>query len=99
MIKHVVLFKFKSFSNDEEKNSKCKEIKNALLDLDDKIEELLSIEVGINTNPNESYDLSLITTFNSTEALHTYAVHPDHLKVGAIIREVLNERACVDYTM
>ncbi|TAJ13417.1 Dabb family protein [Marinilabiliaceae bacterium JC017] len=99
MIKHVVLFKFKSFSNDEEKNTKCEEIKNALLALDNKIEELLSIEVGINSNPNESFDLSLITTFNSMEALHTYAVHPDHLKVGAIIREILEERSCVDYTI
>ncbi|MBK3517857.1 Dabb family protein [Carboxylicivirga marina] len=99
MIKHIVLFKLKSFANNEEKASKLIEIKECLLSLKDKVNELLSIEVGINSNPNENFDIALDTSFNSMEDLEKYAKHPDHLAVGKIIREVLEERSCVDYEM
>jgi len=99
MIKHIVLFKLKNFPNEAAKAEKMDEIKAALMGLADKVEVLKSIEVGLNSNPNEKFDVALTTTFNSMEDLHTYAVHPDHVAAGAIIREVLVERACVDYEL
>ena len=97
MIKHIVLFKLKNFSDELSKIQKMAEIKGALMGLLEKVEVLKSIEVGINSNPNEKFDISLSTTFDSMNDLHTYAGHPDHIAAGAIVREVMEERACVDY--
>jgi len=97
MIKHIVLFKLKNFPNEATKAQKMDQIKAALMGLLEKVEVLKTIEVGLNNNPIEKFDIALTTTFNSMEDLRTYAVHPDHVAAGVIVREVLEERACVDY--
>lgn len=97
MIKHIVLFQMKAFSTEEEKQEKLKNLKRGLESLDGKIPGLLSIEVGININPAEQYDLALTTTFSSMSDLHAYAIHPEHMAVAVKIREVLEKRACVDF--
>jgi hypothetical protein len=97
MIKHIVLFKFVAFESEREKNDKLKEIEKALYSLKGKIDCLLSIEVGINVNPNEVFDMALTTTFNSMEDLDKYAKHPDHLEVAKLIGAVKADRACVDF--
>ncbi len=97
MIKHIVLFKLKSFENELTKAEKLNEIKKDLMALLDKVETLRSIEVGLNCNENEEFDISLTTTFNNMEGLEAYAKHPDHVAVSKIIREVLESRACVDF--
>jgi hypothetical protein len=96
MIRHIVLFKLNPFVAETEKLTKLQEIKIGLERLPTLIPEIKLLSVGINTNPAEQYDLSLLTEFNSIEDLHAYAVHPDHVAVGKIIREVLEARACVD---
>ena len=78
MIKHVVLFKFKSDIENSTKQQKMIAIRSDLLALKETINELRSVEVGININPEESYDIALTTTFDSMEALKAYAIHPDH---------------------
>jgi len=97
MIKHVVTFKFKPFLNDEKKTKKEQEIKVALLALKEKIEVLRSIEVGININPNEEFNLVLTTSFDKFEDIEAYAKHPAHLEVVELIKPVKAGRACVDY--
>ncbi|WP_016776016.1 Dabb family protein [Anaerophaga thermohalophila] len=94
MIKHIVLFKFKENLRSEEKLASIKE---GLEALPGKIESLKKMEVGINCNPEEKYDLALTAEVGDMEGLKAYAVHPEHLKIGAVIREILEERACVDY--
>ncbi len=96
MIRHIVLFKFKPFVSEEEKASKLEEIKKGLDALPALISELKLLKVGINMNPKEDYDLSLLSEFKSMKDLDTYAVHPEHVAVAKIIREVLEARACVD---
>ncbi|MGQ1888915.1 Dabb family protein [Thermophagus sp. OGC60D27] len=97
MIKHIVLFKFKSSTNEANKKSQILSIKTNLEALIDKTESLKKIEVGINCNDNEKYDMALTTEFEDMEGLKAYATHPEHLKVLAMIKEILVERACVDY--
>ncbi len=97
MIKHIVLFQLKPFENKETKDAKLAEIKSGLLELKEKVSVLKSIEVGLNTNPAEQFDIALTTTFDSMEDLEIYAKHPDHVAVGKIVREVLEARSCVDY--
>ena len=96
MIRHIVLFKFKAFDTEVAKIAKLQEIKSRLEALPELISEIKLLSVGINANPAEAYDLNLLTEFASMDDLHTYAVHPDHVAVGKIIREVLEARACVD---
>ena len=79
------------------KTAKTIEIKTALLNLLNTIEPLQSMEVGSNCNPNEKFDIALSTTFNNMDDLQLYAVHPEHLKVVTLIREVAESRSCVDY--
>lgn len=97
MIKHVVLFQLKEFSSNSEKVEKLNEIKLALEALPQKVNVINSLQVGVNINQSEEYDIVLSTTFNSLEDLGIYAKHPDHVAVSAIIRAVLEKRACVDF--
>lgn len=97
MIKHVVLFKLKEFATPTEKLNKMRQIKMGLENLRTIIPEISSIEVGLNTNPKEKFDISLITTHKTMEDLAAYAGHPHHLSVSKIIREVLEDRSCVDF--
>jgi len=94
MIVHIVMFNFKS-ENREENILKAKEMLEALVE---KIDPLLSMEVGIDFNGSErAMDLSLISTFETKEGLSTYAVHPAHLEVVAFIKEVTMLSKVVDY--
>jgi len=94
MVVHIVMFKFK----DENKESNIKETKLKLEALVDKINELKSIEVGVNfTDSDRAFDLSLYSTFDSKEDLKAYAIHPAHLEVVEFIKSVTSESKVVDY--
>ncbi len=94
MIVHIVMFKFK----EEEKVSNIEIVEKKLNELVQKIDELKSMEVGINfTESDRAFDLSLYSTFETKEDLKTYAVHPQHLKVVELIKSVTTESKVVDY--
>ena len=97
MIKHIVLFKLKKDIPDSERTAIMQNFKNALEALKTKIPCLLSIEVGLNANTEETYDIALTTTFETFEDLHHYASHPDHIAASSIIKDAKESRACVDY--
>ena len=94
MIVHIVMFDFKT-ENKAENIAKAKVMLEALVE---KIEPLLSMEVGIDFNGSErAMDLSLISTFETIEGLNEYATHPAHLEVVAFIKEVTELSKVVDY--
>ncbi len=94
MIVHIVMFDFKE-ADKKENITKTKEMLEAL---QEKIDPLLSMEVGVDFNGSErAMDLSLISTFETKEGLSTYATHPAHLEVVAFIREVTTASKVVDY--
>lgn len=95
MIKHVVTFKFKG--TPEEKKEVARKFAEALVQLPDDIPQLKSIEVGININPSESWDLVLTATAESLEDVAIYSAHPAHQAAVDIIAPYKEERACVDY--
>ncbi len=97
MIKHIVLFKFRTDISEAEKREKLSCIKTELEALIHKVETLQKMEAGINCNPDEEFDLALTSEFESMDDLKSYVAHPEHLKVGKIIRGILEKRACVDY--
>ena len=94
MIVHIVMFDFKE-ENKAENIAKTKVMLNALVE---KIEPLVSMEVGVDFNGSErAMDLSLISTFATKEGLSAYATHPAHLEVVAFIKEVTMLSKVVDY--
>lgn len=98
MINHVVLFKLKKYGSDSEKQNMISGIEDALLGLSGKIQELKYIEVGVNYElVSKSYDICLITHFETVEQLDAYRIHPEHLKVGELIGQHAVERAAVDF--
>ena len=66
--------------------------------LQGKIPELRSIEVGLDVlHSGRSYDLALITRFDSLVAMQRYQDHPEHVAVLQYLRTVLAASVAVDY--
>jgi hypothetical protein len=98
MISHVVLFKLKQFDTDAEKKEVIWTIKTGLLSLQGKIKELRHIEVGTNYElAAKSFDICLVTHFETVAGLDVYRVHPEHLKVSEFITRNIVDRAAVDF--
>jgi hypothetical protein len=94
MIVHIVMFKFK----EENKAENIARVKQMLEALPEKITPLLSMEVGVNfSGSDRAMDLVLTSTFETEEGLKTYAVHPQHMQVVAVIGEVTEMSRVVDY--
>lgn len=97
MIKHIVLFKMRDDIEIEHKEVELAAIKAELEALMGVVPSLRSMEVGLNCNSAEKFELALVSTFDDFAGLEAYAVHPDHLAVGKKIRAMLDVRACTDY--
>lgn len=97
MIKHIVLFQFIEPRADEHRTQILEQLCKELNALPAQVPGLVSMETGINLNPEESYHLALTATFQDMEGVKAYAVHPAHVEVAVKIRAILEKRACVDY--
>lgn len=95
MVKHIVTFKLTGTS--EQRRAVAESFKKALLKLPQQIEPLQSMEVGINENPAENWDLVLIAVVPTMDDVDIYAKHPAHVAAAAIIAGHKADRACVDY--
>ena len=94
MIVHIVIFKF----NKQDMEANILKVTQELNSLLEKIDVLKSMEVGVNfTDSDRAFDLSLYSTFETKQDLQTYAIHPEHLKVVALIKSVTCESKVVDY--
>lgn len=95
MVKHIVTFKLKG--EKELRRQVAEEFKAALLALPEKIECLQSMEVGINENPAEDWDVVLTAVVPTIEDVAVYAKHPAHVAAASIVGPHKESRACVDY--
>ncbi len=93
MITHIVLIKLKD-SNEEAIIG----LKNKLMGMKGKIEELKDISVGADfVHAEISYDVALIAQFNTKEDLNAYIAHPAHTEVGKYVEAVQDKIAAVDF--
>jgi len=98
MIKHIVMWRLKEFSNHASKDENAIKLKETLESLKGKIYEIKTIEVGINTNQSEgAFDLVLYSEFDSMRDLDAYQKHPEHKKIVDFVNQVRSDRAVVDY--
>ncbi len=95
MVKHIVVFKLKG--SDEERRRVATEFKAALEALPAQIEVLKSIEVGLNENPSETWDIVLTAVVETMADVAVYAKHPAHVAAAALLGDHKESRACVDY--
>lgn len=95
MIKHIVTFKLKG--SESERKEASGRFRDALLALPAEIPQLVSMEVGINCNPQEHWDIVLTAVVKTMEDLDIYARHPLHIAAASIIKDLKDDRACVDY--
>lgn len=94
MITHIVFFKF-----DEPTSSNIAATRGMLLAMSGKIPVIRHIEVGIDIVRSErSYDLALVTRFDSLADLQSYQVHPYHAdEVLPHVKTVCSSIVAVDY--
>ncbi len=97
MIKHVVMWKLKDEAQGNTKEENQRIIRERLLALPAIIPEIKKMEIFFDISHTDmSMDLMLDTEFESTEDLHTYAVHPEHVKVSTFVRSVIESRVVLD---
>ncbi|MCI9443853.1 MAG: Dabb family protein [Oscillospiraceae bacterium] len=90
MIKHIVMWKFKPGTENEQK-----EFLNGLRSLYGVIPQIRSQEVGENVAQG-NYDAALISIFDSLEDLEIYKTDPRHIEVSSLCREIRSDRVAVD---
>lgn len=95
MVKHIVSFKLSGTAN--ERRAVAEKFKAALEALPAVIEPLQSIEVGINANPAEDWDVVLTAIVPTMADVAVYAKHPAHVAAAGLLGANKEARACVDY--
>ena len=95
MVKHIVSFKLTGTA--EERMEVALKFKAALEALPEQIEVLRSMEVGINYNPNETWDVVLTAVVDTMADVDVYAKHPAHVAAAGLLAGHKDSRACVDY--
>lgn len=91
MIKHIVMWKFKSGEDDN-----ISKFVNGLISLKGQIKEIIDMEVKTNVNKNNRYDVVLISTFNSLDDLEKYQKDPRHIIVSKLCENIREDRAAID---
>ena len=95
MVKHIVTFKLTGTA--DERRQVAEQFKEALLKLPQTIDVLESIEVGINVNPSESWDVVLTAIVPTMADVEVYAKPPAHVAAAGLLAGHKEMRACVDY--
>lgn len=100
MVKHIILWTLKEMSEDERNRVKA-DIKAGLEGLAGEIPGLLDIKVVTEGRLETSNaDLMLDSSFESFDALKSYAIHPEHVKVAdEKVRPFTAARSCLDFVV
>ena len=95
MIKHIVSFKLNG--TPAQRREVAEKFRDALMALPAQIDVLQSMEVGLNSNPAEDWDVVLTAVVPTMADVETYAKHPAHVAAAGLLAGHKEARACVDY--
>lgn len=95
MVKHIVTFKLSG--TPAERKEVAEKFRDALMALPEQIDVLESMEVGINENPAEEWDVVLTAVVPDMTSVDVYAKHPAHVAAASLLAGHKEARACVDY--
>lgn len=97
MVRHIVMWNFKEGFTKEQNINNANKIKLELENLVNLIDGIKSLTVETAPLPSSNRDVILNSLFENEEALNNYIVHPEHVRVGGLVRSVLKNRAAIDY--
>lgn len=104
MIRHVVMWKLKDKAEGASKEKNAEKMKLILEGLKVNIDEIKSVEVGINITDDDdeagsAFDVVLISDFETELDYTMYTRNAHHKKAIEFINSVIKERHFVDYKM
>lgn len=88
---------FKLTGEDSVRREVAEKFAEALRALPAQIDVLQSIEVGLNENPGEDWDVVLTAIVPTMADVEVYAKHPAHVAAAGLLAGHKELRACVDY--
>jgi heme-degrading monooxygenase HmoA len=97
MVRHIVLFRLKESLSQAEKRDIAVRFKTAIEALPEVIGFIGKIEVGLNINEDEKFDIALYSEFETLDEVKAYSAHPSHVAAAGILTGHVDERACVDF--
>lgn len=98
MITHIVMWKFKEFPTQNEKQQAIQRFEDGLKSLLPIIPQIKHMEFHYNAVDNgKNSDAVLLLHFENREDLQTYLTHPEHQKVSAYCKSIRVSRSSVDY--
>jgi hypothetical protein len=98
MIKHIVMWKLKEFAEGADRATNAAKMKALLESCANLVPGMHQFEVALAQSPLEAtYDVVLVSSFESPGALAAYAAHPTHQAIIPFIGAVREARQCMDY--
>ena len=85
MIRHIVMFRFRSDVDEETRRQVREQFRSDILSLRSQLNFIRSLEVGLESS------------FDSMDDLHTYSNFPNHRAAAAHLKPYLDGRCCVDH--
>lgn len=95
-VRHVVLFKFKDGTTEEQVRS----VEDAFRQLPKQIPEIAGFEFGTNISPEgkaQGFTHCFFLTFNDAKGRDAYLPHPAHKAFGKTLRPYLDKVLVIDY--
>ncbi len=100
MIEHVVMWRFADEAEGKTRAENMAIVRERLLALPATIPEIKLMQVGRDVSRTPmSYDMMLVSRFDSLDTLHTYKVHPAHVAVAEYVAKVTTARVVLDAEM
>lgn len=94
MLTHIVVWKYRSDVPEERRREHIERLRR----LPQLIPEILTFSVGADVlKLPRSYDTGLVSTFRDRAGLDAYTVHPEHVAVAELGREVSENIVSVDF--
>ncbi len=97
MLRHIVAWNYKDGFTESENKENAQKVKEELEALKDIVNGIIELKVNINTLSSGNRDIILNSLFEDEKALDAYQIHPEHVRVGAFIGTVVQNRTCIDY--
>ncbi|MFT4050651.1 MAG: Dabb family protein [Microbacterium sp.] len=98
MIRHIVAWRLKT-QDAGERAAQAQKMRTDLLALRGVVPTIIDISVGPDVVGGANWDVAIVADFADEAALDAYQVHPAHQAVVAYVREIVSERAAVDFVV
>ena len=98
MIRHIVLFKLREFSSEQERNDALENVLLNFRSLKGEIPQIRDFEVEADVlQGDKSYDVVINSTFDSLEDLRDYQAHPAHQYAVQENKQWSQNKVVIDY--